>query len=63
MIAYFILLHNNIAMRVRVDGQPVDFVIVEEKYRIKLGTRELDNLHSVGDLVRAIVGRTGSSPG
>jgi len=30
---------------------------VEEKYRVKLNTRELDSLRSVGDLVRVIVAK------
>lgn len=33
----------------------IDIILaVEEKYKIKLNTRELDSLHNVGDLVRVI---------
>lgn len=33
----------------------IDIILaVEEKYQIKLNTRELDSLHNVGDLVRVI---------
>jgi acyl carrier protein len=40
----------------------IDIILaVEEKYRIKLNTRELDSLRSVGDLVRVIAAKTGSS--
>ena len=39
----------------------IDIILaVEEKYRIKLNTRELDSLHNVGDLVRVIAAKTGS---
>ncbi len=31
---------------------------VEEKYRVKFNTRELDSLNSVGDLVRVIATKT-----
>ena len=38
----------------------IDIILaVEEKYRIKLNTRELDSLHNVGDLVRVIASKTG----
>ena len=38
----------------------IDIILaVEEKYRIKLNTRELDSLHNVEDLVRVITGKTG----
>jgi len=38
----------------------IDIILaVEEKYRIKLNTRELDNLQNVGDLVRVIAAKTG----
>jgi acyl carrier protein len=38
----------------------IDIILaVEEKYRIKLNTRELDGLHNVGDLVRVIAAKTG----
>jgi acyl carrier protein len=38
----------------------IDIVLaVEEKYRIKLNTRELDSLQNVGDLVRVIAAKTG----
>jgi acyl carrier protein len=38
----------------------IDIILaVEEKYRIKLNTRELDSLHNVGDLVRVIAAKTG----
>jgi acyl carrier protein len=38
----------------------IDIILaVEEKYRIKLNTRELDSLRSVGDLVRVIGDKTG----
>ena len=38
----------------------IDIILaVEEKYHIKLNTRELDSLHNVGDLVRVIVAKTG----
>jgi acyl carrier protein len=37
----------------------IDIVLaVEEKYRIKLNTRELDSLQNVGDLVRVIAAKT-----
>ena len=37
----------------------IDIILaVEEKYRIKLNTRELDSLHNVGDLVRVIASKT-----
>ena len=37
----------------------IDIVLaVEEKYGIKFNTRELDNLHNVGDLVRVITTKT-----
>jgi acyl carrier protein len=36
----------------------IDIILaVEEKYRIKLNTRELDSLHNVADLVRVIMGK------
>jgi acyl carrier protein len=36
----------------------IDIILaVEEKYRIKFNTRELDSLHNVGDLVRVITGK------
>jgi acyl carrier protein len=39
----------------------IDIILaIEEKYRIKLNTRELDGLHNVGDLVRVIAAKTGS---
>ncbi len=31
----------------------------EERFALRLTTRELDSLHSVGDLVRVIVGKMG----
>ena len=38
----------------------IDIILaVEEKYRIKLNTRELDSLHNVGDLVRVIAAKAG----
>jgi acyl carrier protein len=38
----------------------IDIILaVEEKYRIKFNTRELDSLQSVGDLVRVIAAKTG----
>ena len=38
----------------------IDIILaVEEKYRIKFNTRELDSLHNVEDLVRVITGKTG----
>ena len=38
----------------------IDIILaVEEKYKIKLNTRELDSLHNVGDLVRVIADKTG----
>jgi acyl carrier protein len=38
----------------------IDIILaVEEKYRIKLNTRELDSLQNVGDLVRVITAKTG----
>ena len=38
----------------------IDIILaVEEKYHIKLNTRELDSLHNVGDLVRVIAAKTG----
>ena len=38
----------------------IDIILaVEEKYRIKLNTRELDSLQNVGDLVRVIAARAG----
>ena len=37
----------------------IDIILaVEEKYRVKFNTRELDSLHNVGDLVRVITGKT-----
>ncbi|HEX3536705.1 MAG TPA: acyl carrier protein [Stellaceae bacterium] len=37
----------------------IDIILaVEEKYQIKLNTRELDSLHNVGDLVRVIADKT-----
>ena len=37
----------------------IDIILaVEEKYGIKLNTRELDSLHNVGDLVRVIADKT-----
>jgi acyl carrier protein len=40
----------------------IDIILaVEEKYQIKLNTRELDSLHNVGDLVRVITGKTGQA--
>ncbi len=33
-------------------------VALEERYRIKFHTRELDALHNVGDLARALAGKT-----
>lgn len=33
-------------------------VALEERYRIKFHTRELDSLHNVGDLARALAGKT-----
>ena len=40
----------------------IDIILaVEEKYQIKLNTRELDSLHNVGDLVRVIADR--AAPG
>jgi acyl carrier protein len=39
----------------------IDIILaVEEKYRIKFNTKELDSLHNVGDLVRVIAAKTGS---
>ena len=39
----------------------IDIILaVEEKYRIKFNTRELDSLHNVGDLVRVIADKTKS---
>jgi acyl carrier protein len=35
-------------------------IAVEERYRIKFQTRDLDGLDNVGDLVRVIIARTGS---
>lgn len=38
----------------------IDIILaVEEKYRIKFNTKELDSLHNVGDLVRVIAAKTG----
>ena len=38
----------------------IDIILaVEEKYRIKLNTKELDSLHNVGDLVRVIADKGG----
>ena len=38
----------------------IDIILaVEEKYGIKLNTRELDSLNNVGDLVRVIAAKTG----
>ena len=38
----------------------IDIILaVEEKYKIKLNTRELDSLHNVGDLVRVIADKAG----
>jgi len=38
----------------------IDIILaVEEKYRIKLNTRELDSLQNVGDLVRVIAAKAG----
>lgn len=38
----------------------IDIILaVEEKYRIKFNTRELDSLQNVGDLVRVIAAKTG----
>ena len=38
----------------------IDIILaVEEKYRIKLNTKELDSLHNVGDLVRVIADKAG----
>jgi acyl carrier protein len=38
----------------------IDIILaVEEKYWIKLNTRELDSLNNVGDLVRVITAKTG----
>jgi acyl carrier protein len=38
----------------------IDIILaVEEKYRIKLNTRELDSLNNVGDLVRVRTAKTG----
>jgi acyl carrier protein len=38
----------------------IDIILaVEEKYRIKLNTKELDSLHNVGDLVRVIAEKGG----
>jgi acyl carrier protein len=38
----------------------IDIILaVEEKYGIKLNTRELDSLNNVGDLVRVITAKTG----
>lgn len=38
----------------------IDIILaVEEKYRIKLNTRELDSLQNVGDLVRVIAAKMG----
>jgi acyl carrier protein len=38
----------------------IDIILaVEEKYRIKLNTRELDSLQNVDDLVRVIAAKTG----
>ena len=38
----------------------IDIILaVEEKYRIKFNTKELDSLHNVGDLVRVISAKTG----
>jgi acyl carrier protein len=38
----------------------IDIILaVEEKYHIKLNTRELDSLHNVGDLVRVIAAKAG----
>ena len=34
-------------------------LMVEEKYGIKFHTRELDNLHNVGDLARTVMAKTG----
>jgi acyl carrier protein len=33
-------------------------IAVESRYGIKLHARDLDNLHSVGDLARIVVGKT-----
>ena len=36
----------------------IDIILaVEEKYGIKFNTRELDNLHNVGDLVRVVAAK------
>lgn len=35
-------------------------VAVETSFGIRFGTREIDGLHSIGDLVRAISNRIGS---
>ena len=38
----------------------IDIILaVEEKYKIKFNTRELDSLHNVGDLVRVIADKAG----
>jgi acyl carrier protein len=38
----------------------IDIILaVEEKYKIKLNTRELDSLHNVADLVRVIADKAG----
>ena len=34
---------------------------VEERFAIRLTTRELDSLHSVGDLVRVVIAKTTAS--
>jgi acyl carrier protein len=33
-------------------------IAVEQRYRIKFHARDLDNLHSVGDLARVVAGKT-----
>ncbi len=36
-------------------------VAVEERFGIKMNTRELDSLHNVGDLVRVIAAKKGAA--
>jgi acyl carrier protein len=38
-------------------------IAVEEKYGIKFHTRELDNLHNVGDLARTVQTKTAKAAG
>ena len=63
-----VFMRDNMALRPEMTAKDVPgwdsfkqieiIIALEEKYRIKFHTRELDNLHNVGDLVRTVLSKT-----